>query len=390
MFILKRFKIFKRENCPCGSGEKYYKCCRERSDEEIDIQHLKKVLLEVSKTFDSHKYETCLHPISTECKPPIKSAHSIQNHGVLSQISHKNHVMGFRTDRTSPFEIIEQEGDNLYLQKKLERIGINDATTHTCFCNYHDSKIFAPIESNPNGFITSDNEQLFLFAYKAFSFEYYKSKVSLIALNNLFKRMPQKFRKYPFLFVPQYREAQLKDNEMEFYKKHFDSSLVNKTFTDIFTEVIEIPFKIEFSSVDCISPLFDLNGRKVKQFSKGLMRRLFLTILPNTDRSYILVSCINEDRKNFHSYISLLKDVSQNNLFEYLSVFLPLYSENLVINPLLLERWGEGGKSAFTSISNLIDKDFIDFDRKFAFNLYKSYKMKQEIPKSSCNLFERL
>lgn len=388
--IIQKFKILKKEKCPCGSNKLYRDCCYQRVDEEIDITHKKKVLLDIAKDLDAHKMKACLYPIKNECKMPIKSAHMIQNHGVLSQISYKRHVLGFPTSKTEPLEILAQDKEKIYVQRKLEKIGVNEATTHTCFCNYHDSKIFRPIESNPNGFQSNDREQLFLFAYKAFASEYYRSKVSMNLIRSMFKRMPQKLKRYPVLFVPAYREAQKKDREMEFYKKQFDNIIINKSYSEIYTEIIEIPFKIEFASVDCISPTFDISGKRVKQISKGLMRRLFMTIFPDNHKSYILISCINEDRKNFGGYINLLKNTSYKNLFNYLSYFLPLYSESIILNPLLVEKWSKEGKSAYTSISNLIGSYLIKAERNLFIGVNEQYRFGKDLPECKCNLFETI
>ncbi len=390
MFILKRFKIFKNEACPCGSGQTYGKCCYDKNDANFDTDHTQKLLLDISKMFDSYKYETCLHPNSDECKPPIKSAHSIQNHGVLSQISYKNHVMGFRTDKTNPFKIMSQDPSTIALRRELDKIGVNDATTHTCFCNYHDSKVFAPIESSPKGFDPTDNEQLFLFAYKAFAFEFYKSRVAFIAMQNLFKNLPAKLKKHPFLFVPEYRGAQLKELEMSYYKQRFDNMLINNEYSDIYTEVIEIPFKIEFATIDCISPRFDITGGKVKQFTKGFMKRMFMTIFPFGDKSYILLSYLKEDSANFNKYVTAIKGTELQRIYEYFSTFLPLYSESIVLNPKLLEKWGKEATLAFTSLSNLIGKDLIQLENQFALNLFKSYHRNSNLEPTKCNLFIEL
>lgn len=209
-------------------------------------------------------------------------------------------------------------------------------------------------------------------------------------IRSMFKRMPQKLKRYPFLFVPAYREAQEKEREMEFYKKQFDNIIINKLYSEIYTEIIEIPFKIEFASVDCISPKFDISGKRVKQISKGLMRRLFMTIFPNNYKSYILISCINEDRKNFEGYINLLKNTSYKNLFNYLSYFLPLYSESIILNPLLVEKWGKEGKSAYTSISNLTGSDLIKAERNLFIGLNEQYRLGKDLLECKCNLFETI
>lgn len=388
--LFKRFKIYKNELCPCGSTIKYKKCCFIKKDEKIDTSHIQKVFLDVGKSFDLCKYKVCLHPKQEDCKPPIKHAHSIQNHGVLSQISVNNHVRAFRTDKTQIMDAKLIDSKTVQGKYTMESVGVNKATTQTCFCNFHDSTLFAPIESNPNGFQKTDLEQLFIYAYKAFAFEYYKSKVALIALQNFFKRIPQRLRKYPFLFVPNYRQAQLKDREMEFYKDFFDNALINKEYTRIETKIIEIPFKIAFTTTECITPMFDLQGKRIHNITNGLLRRMFITIFPNHNCSYILLSYLDLDKGVFEKYVEQLSSLDKTVLYEYLSTFLPLYSENLVISPKLWDRWKTEGQEAFNSLINIFNNDIIKLEFKLTTNISIFLKANKILPKCSCNLFEKV
>lgn len=385
--LLKYFKIFKTEECPCGSGLKYMNCCLHRHDIDVNIDHLNKIALDIAKKFDNCKYEVCLHPAQSECKPPIKAAHAIQNHGTLSLISVDNHVIGFRSDKTTPLKLLENNNNEVVFQRMPESIGVNEATVNTCFCNYHDSVVFRPIECNPEGYNPGSEEQLFLYAYKAFAFEYYKSKVAIKAQNELFKMMPQKFKKYPFLFVPTYRQSQLKEIEMEYYKSFFDKALNIKDYNNIVHHVIKIPFRIKFSSVDCLSPNYDIHGKTIKNKSKGLLKRLFLTILPDTSNSYIMISYLENDRKCFDSYAQSLKNASQEDLFEYLSTILPLYSENIILSPQLWDSWGEAGQYIYSELCNLVDKELFIYDKTYSYGLKNKYKQGLEIPSIACNLF---
>ena len=59
------------------------------------------------------------------------------------------------------------------------RIGVNKATTQSCFCDFHDNVVFADIEKPLDGFDKNDEKQIFIFAYKTFIFEYYKDLVAI-------------------------------------------------------------------------------------------------------------------------------------------------------------------------------------------------------------------
>ncbi len=51
---------------------------------------------------------------------------------------------------------------------EVSRTSANDATTETCFCDYHDNVAFAIIEEAAPDFDENSNEMKFVYAYKAF------------------------------------------------------------------------------------------------------------------------------------------------------------------------------------------------------------------------------
>lgn len=60
--------------------------------------------------------------------------------------------------------------DNL----EFGKTGRKKATTFTGFCDYHDSKIFSPIENED--YVEENKEQEFLFAYRALAYEHHANK----------------------------------------------------------------------------------------------------------------------------------------------------------------------------------------------------------------------
>ena len=62
---------------------------------------------------------------------------------------------------------------------QISKTSVNDATTETCFCDYHDNVAFAIIEKGAPDFDDSRDDMKFVYAYKAFIFEYYKQWIAL-------------------------------------------------------------------------------------------------------------------------------------------------------------------------------------------------------------------
>lgn len=113
--------------------------------------------------FEKHnekKHESCF--INDSCDKTIK-AHSIQENGELSKlqgfINGKQQVLHFK-------ENIKSES------KELDFIEITKASTFYGFCHKHD-QIFEPIDKK---IFISNEQKLFLYSYRSFSFSYHHIK----------------------------------------------------------------------------------------------------------------------------------------------------------------------------------------------------------------------
>ena len=80
----------------------------------------------------------------------------------------------------------------------IDRVGVNHATTATCFCDIHDDEVFAPIEKGAPAFDKDSDEHKYIYAYKAFIFEYYKKLVEQKVLRENITNTPS------LLKTPQY------------------------------------------------------------------------------------------------------------------------------------------------------------------------------------------
>jgi hypothetical protein len=110
--------------------------------------------LENTRKFFGKKY--CLHPnAGEECKGDIIKAHTIQRSGGLTRIARQGHVY---TLDPGDAELVKTG----MLSPRL--IGVNNASTFTGFCNFHDTKTFEPVEKRP---FEGNEQQVFLLGYRA-------------------------------------------------------------------------------------------------------------------------------------------------------------------------------------------------------------------------------
>lgn len=238
---------------------------------------------------------------------------------------------------------------------QMSRTSANDATTETCFCDLHDNIVFAAIEKGAPDFDDLNEEMKFIYAYKAFIFEYYKQHTAMDIYKACFKKNPVAF-KSPMM-VGMYRMLQLKMREFEPIKSHFDKEIMSGTYNGVATYVIKIPEKIKFANYAYIAPDYDLNGKKIRHTVKGMMHRLAITVFPESTQSYILLSCLESERPIYQRLFEQLNVASIDKIKFYMSMVLPLYSENIVMSPDLWDSWDEEVKMAYTFYANLTGRD---------------------------------
>jgi hypothetical protein len=129
---------------------------------------------ELAEFFRTQKLglDRCLAP-SMQCTRATVRAHSIQNRQTISLLENDNHVIALqpRFSRTGP-------------DIALRRVGRNEASTFSGFCNHHDSEIFRPLDTRPLD--TTDREQLFLLAYRGITCELHAIMTGVVQLQSLY------------------------------------------------------------------------------------------------------------------------------------------------------------------------------------------------------------
>lgn len=335
--MFNKFRIADKELCPCNSGKQYKDCCKIKAAKTFhnnnEALHFTGQLMKKSKS------RFCLYEGCTQKGKNIIKAHALQENRILKKLAVNGNVkmQDFTQDPTI-LEIKPGKPEPFYF---LTDVSIKTATTATCFCKTHDDALFAKIEKSQYDLQTLDDEQLFLFAYKTFSFELYTEMTAQKFNRLMFSNVPQT-AKNP-LVVWQYRTQNEKLQDLQYYKNFFNSSIEKRDFSGLETIVLEIPFQIQFSNYMAVSPPFDIKGNKLKAMDRKNKRLkfVFFTLFPVDNKSYILVSALKEDMKYFSSYFEQLKSSPLPLIQYYLNVFIPLYSQNLILSPQLWDKWDE-------------------------------------------------
>lgn len=335
--MFNKIRISGKELCPCNSGKKYRDCCK---DKAAKIFHNNQEALHFTgQQMKKSKGKFCLYDGCTQKGKNIIKAHALQENRILNKLAKNGKVImqDFTQDPTI-LEITPGKPEPFYF---LTDVAIKTATTATCFCKTHDDALFAKIEKAQYDLQTLDDEQLFLFAYKTFSFELYTEMVAQKFNSLMFANVPQTSKNQ--FVIRQYRTLNEKLQDLKYYKDFFCSSIEKRDFSGIETIALEMPFQIQFSNYMAISPPFDIKGNKLKALDKKNKRLkfVFFTSFPIENKSYILISALKEDMKFFSSYFSQIKGSPLALIQYYVNVLIPLYSQNLILSPRLWDCWDE-------------------------------------------------
>jgi len=374
MNLLKYIKIFDGELCPCGSGMKYRDCCKNKV--ETIPQALKKPPeVQVMEMMRKSMKRYCLHPDQVRCKGKIKEAHALQNNKIISILAGNDRHVYMMDAKKKPLLIPMEKGEPAVIVP-INKTSANDATTETCFCDLHDNIVFAAIEKGAPDFDDSNEVMKFVYAYKAFIFEYYKQRTAMDIFKECFKKNPSAF-KSPSM-VGMYRMLQLKMLEFDPVKSHFDKEILAGTHNGVATYVIKIPGQIKFADYAYIAPDYDLDGKKIRHTVKGIMHRLAVTVFPESTQSYILLSCLEQERAIYQRLFDQLNVASLDKIKYYMSMVLPLYSENMVLSSVLWNSWNEEVQMAYTFYANLHGPDAVVYGKCIGMGIRNAAKKNSE------------
>ena len=306
-----RNKIGRNDKCPCGSGRKYKKCCLKKTSQELHFDKMHKLIKESrNEAYIKH----CLHPNVKECDETIIKAHSIQNNRILKKISTNGEVCMPLSKNNLPIVA-------------MDRYGRKVASVFTGFCKKHDKILFQPIEDRE---FTKTEEQLFLYTYRTFAYEYHRK----LEANNFLEIMAQK--------TTDNHDGQLgfelaiKDFLLD--KKEFDNSIQNNCFDILINRVWEFENEIKFAGSCFYSPEKDFSGKRIQNIENVNvpLSHVFLTVFPEGGQTYVIISWLKKDEILFESYGCSLDKLNNNERKNFVSNELLRSGENIAINP---ESW---------------------------------------------------
>lgn len=274
----------------------------------------------------SHKY--CFYHDKTNCSHKIKRAHSVQKEKILTQLEEliNGNKLIYSLDSCS---------DKDFKVNGLIPIGKKKASIFTGFCDYHDSKLFSPIENHSFDFT---EEQLFLMTYRTFAhdfhqlletYKYYVSNGSYIKY----------FPKHLLKGYIQLTEFRIKKSLS--YKKVLDSIIESKNYSLIkyHTRVIE-PF-IPLASSSILSPFYTYKNKFLNPNEE--YSYVILNVLPDTIRTIVILSQFEQDNKG-QILFDELRELPNHEFTKAISSLIIYCTTNTFFSPNLWDKFTEEQK----------------------------------------------
>lgn len=311
--------------CPCGSGNKYKDCHYGKSS----FVHYEKNK-QLKKLFNKTRPNKCIYNKNNDCSKLARS-HSIQKKRILSAVAENGYVIG------QSMNILENSST---MGLNIEKIGINQASTFSILCSYHDTILFKNIENNE---LDIDNKiHCFELALRTVLLEY--SKVSHII--NYFEKI---------INDPKNKgNRKIISNSLIEFRKHlilYDKLLIkfnnitsSKNYTELkhYGRIINVECNLALANL--FSLQHDLEGNFINKNNKDEM--LFLSVLPVKNKTLFVISHFKEAIE-YHDVMNQIIKATDDELKDFINRVIAGYIENFFIKPSFWSSLDSSAKKLF-------------------------------------------
>jgi len=285
---------------------------------------------EITSDYKKHSSEKrCFHRDKTNCSSQIKKAHSIQKEKILVQLEetiNKNRVF-YSFDSTKTDENFNTIG--------FIPIGKKKASIFTGFCGFHDSKLFSPIE---NFDLKFTQEQKFLISYRSFAHSFHQ----ISEIYNWYLSDAKFIQKLPNDYVEHHKMVtERRICRMSEYKMIIDNLMEKSEYDkpNYHLRIIKPFVPIACSSV--LSPMYTYNNRYMR--TNWYSSNLILNVIPDNDRTIILLTHFNEDHQG-KKLFEELKELNDDDFTNAISSLMIYCTENTFLSPKLWNKFSDEDK----------------------------------------------
>lgn len=315
----------RNDKCWCGSKLKFKHCHKDRERE-------KPMSLGEKLAFGNNisKRETCYAPenLLSDCDKVIKS-HTISKSSALKSIAddskhvlgHKHNLANFRKNNA---------------QFKLERIGINNASTFKGFCKKHDKEFFSCFEDSP---FVGTKEQCIALTYRSVAKEIYAKEEAIEAAKfirrnadrgkPLFLQIIIQEEIYAYKLGSEMALSELYTIKSNLYAELSDNS--DKLFSFLVIESAS-PLPIVVSSIT--NPTHDLKDEHLQDLAnlEKAAEQLVFNAFTSNDKGFVVFSWL-KTAEVIDRFMNSLPEIDKKDIFSYLVKLFFSSAENTFISP---------------------------------------------------------
>lgn len=328
-------------------------------------------LNDVMKKRGHKKFCSCPSDLKHQCSGKIINAHTVSKSSSLKKISVNGHVYGFKVD------LLKLDKSDGMLEPEL--IGINQASTFTGFCSFHDRELFSSFENHP---FSVDKKQIFLIGYRSVSREYYAKIYQLEGIEelaNIDKGVDIYSQIMVQSFVKEYRQdVNFGVSDLTVYKKMYDHKLLNKQYESICYYILEIDKILPIQCSGSMSPEKNFQKQTLQDFkSPKNLDAICFSIVAEDEKSYVIFSWLPEHGATCEKFIDCFLKLPDEKKINAIFAFTFSTFENTYMNPAWFDALPQSKKSYITemiypffSLSNVLNFD-VDFG---CFNLVNQFR----------------
>lgn len=336
-------KIGKNEACWCGSGKKYKKCHLGRDkDTPLSRGEAQDILGLFTRSSRCSVPDDMKH----ECQSRIVKAHTLSKGNSLKEIAHNGHVLGFKHGLGN----LEKNNGHI----SLERIGINQASTFTGFCSYHDKKLFSCVEDE----LFQENKiQCTMLAYRPLMREFYvkEANVKVMESAKIFdKGLPFSAQlAWAQIANENIQGSKLSVRDLTYIKEQVEYSINNKEYSALNHLILRLHKIPSIMACAIHAPITDIFGSDVQDIGSDEKIRpayIITNLLALDGKGYMIFSWLPEDFHIINKFISAIKQCGIDILGDKLTNYVFTFMENVFVS----EEWWELNKESQDYINQLM------------------------------------
>lgn len=317
-------KLGRNKKCWCGSGLKFKRCHDGREFQKpISTGEL------MAHGNNLSKISTCYAPIEllSECSSIIKAHTVSKSSGLIGIADDTNHVLGLKQNLSS----LDKNGGKL----RLERIGINNASTFRGFCAKHDKLLFSCFEDKP--FIGTEKQCVAL-TYRSIARELYDQECLLsnaVFMRDMDKGSPLIHQVRFQDFMQQYELGIKKSiTELSIIKNNLANNILEKTYNLYRFLIVEFSSPIPIVVSSLIEPTHDFQGNMLQGLSNLRVKteHLVLNAFSNYKKGFVVFGWLQEARTMDEFMLSIL-EIRKEDIFSALITLFLSSSKNSYISP---------------------------------------------------------